>query len=1528
MSVKHSFDKQHAAGVTRRSFLQTISLAGAVVGFGGGASALIAESSRRVADRRGKKITLLEDGGFTGSAWGWQFTQGAMIDRASGHRAANQSMGAVHVETTSGDYARFMVLGPVGGKKYTISGWVKTEAVVSQEEGAGAYFAASQFEFQGRPTEFTVDGRQATEHRLGNLTGTQAWQRFSQTVTCLDTTSWFEVVVGIYRAGGQAWFSGLTFVEGEEGAELSQTMLPHEAAMLAHQTAVGSSKRRRPHAAVLNESGLPIRGTTTDPLRLTALLKQTHDVTMISAAQLANEKLLSRNNFDLLVLPYGETFPVAAKETVLAFLADGGDLFTTGGYAFESPVTEHNGQWRFVDDVLRDAPTGRNLLAQIGADERWKASSAEFCSTNPSEEGTKYTATVRIPSSLREKTATWMFDLPAQGEGRQFFFKASWRANGVEATPNGQAFIGVEQLTAEGNPAYAARMTFEEVRGGKDWHAVERLFYLVRECVTLRVWFGLQNATGTVQVEEVRLEERPDQVRINTALGWPEDSLRVKELQLGLFDADYRLKRVEGLRSIARGHERSVESSLKAEGYAASGVVGMNAARWFPILEAVDGSGRSRGAAGALMHNYNGEYARSSWAFFGISNHDVFALGCDAGLAAFQTAARALTLKSFLHNLETNYATYREGEEVRLRVLASNYGLRERKLKVALKILDGGKVSFETTREVSAEAGETKVLEVAWKLQKLDAPQCRVMAELIHDGAVIDTMESAFNVWKQETLRSGMRFEFRENYFQVNGRSVFLQGTDDYLHTFLDQDENPGTWRADAQGCRDSAIDVYENLMGLRGPQQRPPEAWWRWIDAMLLNTQHVGGIFFPGMLVFSNTAVSDAGLAEQKAYVRAFSERYRDAAGIMYYLNGDLELHDPNLPDLQRLYNDFLLKKYGGDEKLKEAWKISPPEAPIGSLKIHRGSTAWKDVRTRDDFQFRTELVRRWLNAMHASIREVDTTHPVTAEFYQQPVSGIDLLTALGNLELANFGYFNEKDDDYDRFPQICRFLDQSMRGKGINIGEFGVKTHPAWNDTGYYIEARTEEYEQKYFLSLSHYGFALGASKIQNWCWKYPSDLTFEWGINYPNELVPRDARAFYRNSGIMFRMLRPRYEASDTVVLLASDSRMGGEGRRIVEGQLSAIRLLLDANVRFGTLTDEFIGELPAGVKTIFYPLPYSPDDATLDRLKQFVRNGGQLYLSGDISYDATRQRTRFDRLRELCGIEVVSERYSHFEYGAYGITTKPKGGGWPKYDAAPSLIVRPAGAKVLLADVEGHPVVTEFALGKGRVVLSLDPVELHGDPRYQPYGPAFYGALLRQFASVRESVNSVHGAVHCIRVPQQDDRHVNILVNYGTERDVISLPILQGKLELSLGSRLPGVAVSGSHGVQAVESSGDVRENGRSLVSSNLHAMVIGFGYEPLATARRILILPMGTGTMTLHTKHAFKHPTVLMGEISDGRWKQYATPAIDSKENGITLTVTDGIALSMLLLCEEEDRSATIREMETWMHTPWKLEERR
>lgn len=337
---------------------------------------------------------------------------------------------------------------------------------------------------------------------------------------------------------------------------------------------------------------------------------------------------------------------------------------------------------------------------------------------------------------------------------------------------------------------------------------------------------------------------------------------------------------------------------------------------------------------------------------------------------------------------------------------------------------------------------------------------------------------------------------------------------------------------------------------------------------------------------------------------------RLKSSNGLMYYLNGDLELHDPNLPELRALYHKYLRQKYGSEEALRAAWKISPPEAPIDQLSVRRGTEQWGDVRTLDDYLFRLQLVQRWLHSLDTAIRGTGSQRSIMAEFYQSPNSGIDLMSGTDSLTYANFGYFGKRNDDRELFPQTLKFLDLSMIGKGANVGEFGVKTHPAWRQYDRFQSQRTEAYEQAYFLALTHYAFGMGAAHVQNWCWKYPSDMPFKWGITYPCDNVARDVRMLYRNTGLLFRRFRPATRVPENLFLIARDNRKGGQGNRVHDGQLNGIRLLIDARVPCATLADDALEHLPESVKNIFYPLPYCPSDAIVARLTEWVRQGGTL------------------------------------------------------------------------------------------------------------------------------------------------------------------------------------------------------------------------------------------------------------------------------------------------------------------------------
>jgi hypothetical protein len=63
----------------------------------------------------------------------------------------------------------------------------------------------------------------------------------------------------------------------------------------------------------------------------------------------------------------------------------------------------------------------------------------------------------------------------------------------------------------------------------------------------------------------------------------------------------------------------------------------------------------------------------------------------------------------------------------------------------------------------------------------------------------------------------------------------------------------------------------------------------------------------------------------------------------------------------------------------------------------------------------------------------------------------------------------------------------------------------------------------------------------------------------------------------------------------------------------------------------------------------------------------------------------------------------------------------------------------------------------------VIFSADPIELHGDPRYQLYAHAFYRALCESLHMSGEKIEPAQAPVHCFRVPSQDGREITVLVN---------------------------------------------------------------------------------------------------------------------------------------------------------------------
>jgi len=366
--------------------------------------------------------------------------------------------------------------------------------------------------------------------------------------------------------------------------------------------------------------------------------------------------------------------------------------------------------------------------------------------------------------------------------------------------------------------------------------------------------------------------------------------------------------------------------------------------------------------------------------------------------------------------------------------------------------------------------------------------------------------------------------------------------------------------------------------------------------------------------------AVDDATLEAQAAMCRSFAERYRHVPGLIYYLNGDFRLEMKDVPDLRRMWNDMLRRRYGTDEALRAAWGSEAAAEPLGRIPvIEFASTKAFSERARDTKLFQAMLVERWVSALTKAIREADPDHPITSEYYQRPYSGIDLRLSMDGMDAANIGYFGPPRADIAQLLATIKWNDMRRSGKTVNLGEFGVKTHDAWaqerDPFGYHI-GRTEEEQRRQLWWIVHAALAYDVTKIQNWCWADDPDSVFPWGVAYNNPLRPKPALRLWRNLRFVTELMPHQYEPAPTVFVMPDSWRLGAPEPAAWTGLASALECLLATNVRFDVVNE---ADIPAHAgqketpRLVIAPFAGRMSEDAQTRLLDLARAGTTVYLS---------------------------------------------------------------------------------------------------------------------------------------------------------------------------------------------------------------------------------------------------------------------------------------------------------------------------
>jgi hypothetical protein len=1478
----------------------------------------------------GAERNLLLNGGFEEGRSDWQLPAGAAIDR----EIARHGQASLRLREGS---VRQELRGLASGGTFTCAVAIKVADVKKSAEAGYAFIAIYQLD----DFDEVISARD-----FAQPAGTADWAVSSHSFTVAEGCRTVSVRGGLFQATGSAWFDDFTLQAGAQA-------LPFERWAAQEQTALqslGFKASLLGNVAIFKDD-IPAAGAPASPDELGAMLRGAGlGVAFLNHDQLSAPTFLNRGTFDVVVLPYGASFPVNAADNFRRFLRQGGKFFSTGGYAFDNLLEHTPGGWK--------AP-------QAGAEADWGH-------------------------------AIWRYEIPAAAlRGHSNLTFSGW-LKAAHITGPGMAYFAVYQTAADGSlPDWR---DICQVRGSQAWKEYQYTFAVHPRAAVVDLRLGLFRCGGVAAFDDVKLTDAAGNVlvdadfeqefdpegqgaqrwlrssssacqvqtrtrhsgrravkvtlppgpgpaeRLNTRHGLPEDGLLVEPTQLGVFQADFLLERVQRARwALVEGSDGTdgtdgtdgadkdtrVKSGVKLEGqwegFAAAGVVGFEQARWVPLVNTYDGYGRPRGAAGALLRHFAGIYAGSSWAFFGVTNVNLFSAASPAAAEAFVSIIRSLVEDTYFAALVPDRGCYRQGEPVGLLATLFNGSAKEHTVKLEVDIYEGPPIERERRQPVATLAaaailarGQTNLVFLKWQPQRFGTNFYHLRGRLYHADREVDRIESGLVVWDERAVAGGPKLNFRDNYLRLGRRPMFLFGTDDWGYVFNTSRETPLQWWRDMRQRRDFGVQIYENLQFGLPASADQREQLLRKVDGIVQLAQQYQQVYLAGLLIGFNTAAGDAELVRQTDYCRDFARRYAAVPGLIYYLNGDLacKLGDWVTPQ----WNQFLRERYGSTEAVRAAWGGQGPVPELGHFPaedFYDWGHPWEDVKIYDLNHFRAWLIRRWSSALVAGIHEADRAHPTTAEFYQLPHQGVDIHAAIDGIDLANFGFCEKPGQDLQRFPALCKYNDKRALGKSTGPGEYGVKTHPAWGDGKDYMyhTARTRAQAVELFLGVAQYSLGLGASRLHNWCWKDDAHRVFPWGMVYPCDGVPKDTAYVHRNQSLLFRQFAPVYREPAVYVLMPDCHRLGGGKWEVQEGILRSLDLLLATHAdNPGTLTEQFPA-IPAPAKVIFYPLPFCPPDGVCAALLAWVRQGGVLYVSGDLSFDELRRRTRTGRLEELCGVRFVRENYKN-------ISAKPD-----RAADQPCIQVEPAGAEVLARTTDGAPLLLEHRLGHGRVFFTTDPLELHSIPQRRARDLELYRRVLRAGRLQPLGLQPDDPLIHLFRVPLEDGGKVYVLFNTDPSQPdrTVTVSDCRPPLRLTVARNRPALAwFDGRGALRAVEAlQASIAD--AVIFKDGTRGMACALDGKDLRQSQALLLMPLQPGEILLAFTKEPRTAVLEIGDMIDGSWRTFAqTPASQDQERW-SVTVRPGQEFCLLLVCPKAEAARWRQAVERGFTDPETLE---
>ncbi len=530
----------------------------------------------------------------------------------------------------------------------------------------------------------------------------------------------------------------------------------------------------------------------------------------------------------------------------------------------------------------------------------------------------------------------------------------------------------------------------------------------------------------------------------------------------------------------------------------------------------------------------------------------------------------------------------------------------------------------------------------------LPAPKSKgfyiIEARLMDGSTTRAIYHSAFWIRDEAYLRSGSRVSVNTDYFQLDDKPLAIVGTtymsSEVQRLYFDH-PNVYVWNSDMALIRGAGLNMirtgwwtgWDKFCDENG---RPYDRTLRTLEAYLM-TARKNGIpvqfnffaFLPEVLGGANAYLDPQAVRKQQTLIGAVVGHFHDVPFLAWDLINEPSFSKqlwrmrPNEDPIElAAWNAWLSQKYPDRAALAASWNVSP-DAVAGTISLPselefdpRGIyVGTNSLRVYDYALFAQEKFAGWARGMREVIRATGSTQPITVG---QDEGGF--MDRLSPAFFAPYVDFTTNHSWWQDDHLLWDSLVAKQPGKAMLIQETGLQRQLNMDETS----RLTSEQEASLFERKIAMSFVQGSGAIE-WLWNTNSYMTE--GNEVPIGALHADAtekpEATVLRNFAKFAVAASPYlknpKQPDIAVVTSQAAQFSVLGGLQLEAQQNAVRALgYDLHQPCYVIAESQIDKL-GSPKLVILPSAQALRESTWQALLTYVKNGGNLLVTGPVSLD---------------------------------------------------------------------------------------------------------------------------------------------------------------------------------------------------------------------------------------------------------------------------------------------------------------------